>query len=188
MKIAVKVGVLLLGLSAGAAQSQDWSGFYGGLNLDAAGGKMDYGNSGALDNDFSGSGFGAFAGYNLQRGNVVYGGELAFASTDLTDVDVPAESFKNYIDLKGRVGFAAGKALYYGVLGYSFNTYHRDGSAIDSKGDGFAFGFGMDYMVSEKMFVGGELLRRTMINPSNDDYSELRSQVDTLSLRLGMKF
>ena len=58
--------------------AQDWSGFYGGLSLGADAGDMLYrldGNPNGGE-QIDGTRVGLFAGYTMQNGNFVYGGEL----------------------------------------------------------------------------------------------------------------
>lgn len=188
MKSVMSMALLGATMCVGAAQAQDWSGFYGGLSIGRGVGDMDYGADGDFEGDFKGGLNGLFAGYNAQNGNMVYGAELAFGNSSISDVDFPEESYEQTLDLKGRVGYAAGRGLYYGVLGYSRDEYYRDGASIKSTGGGVLFGVGVDYMMTDKVFVGAEYLRRNLKNDANVDYIDLESDIDTLSLRVGMKF
>lgn len=191
MRFTKFVAAIILGLSGvtGAAQAQDWSGYYGGLSFGKGNGDVDYGADGGALDAFEGSVFGGFVGYNMQNGNLVYGGEFAYSKSNVSDVSFPEEAYEDFIDLKGRVGFASGSALYYGVLGYSFDSYFREGSAtIDSTGSGVAFGLGAEFAVGEQFFMGAEVLRRDLSNDANPEYVALDGVIDTVSVRFGMSF
>ncbi len=180
--------LLAAGLSSSVAQAQDWSGFYGGLSLGRATADMDYGDDGSLDADFKGGEMTAFVGYNFQNGPMVYGAELAYSNSGLEDVTDAAETFKSFLDLKGRAGYASGQVLYYGVLGYSKNTYFRTNASINSTGNGLAYGIGAEFAASDRVFVGAEILRRNFQNDRNVDYVGISGDIQTVSIRAGMKF
>lgn len=189
MRISSFAAVIVAGISlSSVAQAQDWSGFYGGLSLGRATADMDYGDDGSVEGDFDGSETTAFLGYNFQNGSLVYGGELAYSRSGLADVVAPVETFKSFIDLKGRLGYAAGQGLFYAVLGYSKNTYFREDASMNSTGNGLAYGIGAEYMVNDKLFVGAEVLRRNFANDANTDYIALSGDVQTVSVRIGMSF
>jgi opacity protein-like surface antigen len=101
-------------------------------------------------------------------------------------IEVEEVSFEALVDLKARVGYTSGPLLAYGVLGYSWNSYTEDG--FSSNGDGLAYGIGLDYDVNGKWFLGAEYLVRDMSNGETDDLAGLEWDVQTLSLRLGLKF
>ena len=102
------------------AAAQDWSGFYAGVYAGNISGDWQHlnpdgsvYNSGPYSSDRIA---GAFAGYNLQRGNMVYGGELAAGrSGDFCFEEFPPECTDTFVDLKGRVGYSTGSVLVYGV-------------------------------------------------------------------------
>lgn len=196
----VKVTLAVFGLAVAAsapAAAQDWSGFYGGLSFssnntaysDAIGGVP------ATSYDLEGNQFGGFLGYNLQRGALVYGGELAYSKGDIeAEAAFPGNQFEKFLDLKARVGYAAGQALFYGTLGWSAGDYRYAGPVTNNpvRADGWALGAGVDFMVSDRIFVGAEYLhRKTEIDEGGiggfPTYSA-EMKTDTLSLRMGMKF
>jgi opacity protein-like surface antigen len=128
------------------APGMDWSGFY-------AGGQLGFGNVGSTD-PFEGEGLlgGVHAGYRMDWGSFVAGAELAFdlASIDLGDVSITT------IDSIGRLGLTGGvdlgRALVYGTVGLA-----RIGGDVDQ--DGNYYGLGMDYALSDRMTVGGQVLK-----------------------------
>lgn len=183
MKNSFKIFALLM-IFPTVAPAQDWSGFYGGLSY--GNGRGPLAAVGTPGYDLDGNVLGVFAGYNMQAGNLVYGGELAYQTGDVYLVGSTNQGIDRLVDLKGRLGYAAGPALIYGVLGYSSNNYFYQSS--DSPGGGAAYGVGVDYQLSERTFIGAEYLRRDMHNDEAIPITEIEPSVSTLSLRLGMKF
>jgi hypothetical protein len=173
-------------VSASAASAQDWSGFY--LGVSAGQGSGDVGvpllsSSDTLDSDVV---YGLFAGYNLQQNSMVYGAELAFNSGDINSQAFPSQGITPLLDLKGKVGLAAGRGLAYGVLGYSTNEAFVTGATSD--GSGVSFGLGYDYQINDAFTIGGEFLSRKMQNDATVDILEVEPDVSTFSLRAAMKF
>jgi outer membrane immunogenic protein len=119
-----------------------WTGFYFGANLGAA-----FGDDSAFlgdDSEFVG---GVHVGYNWQKnGNLVLGleGDVDFAD----DVDYLAT-------IRGRVGFAADRTLFYGTGGVAFL------SADDTSGDsdtltGYVVGGGIEHKIRDNVSLGLE--------------------------------
>lgn len=179
---------LTLLISAGAAAAQDWSGSYGGLSLTNLRGDWQHRNaSGVVYNDGAYSndaGLGLFAGYNFQSGQFVYGAEVAVAQPGgFCFEEYPNECTDRLVDLKARLGFAAGSALVYGVAGMTRADYDLGGTQVLT---GTAYGLGLDFRLSEKYFVGGEVLRREL-DYADQDYKTEHS-INSVSLRFGMSF
>ncbi|NOR61041.1 MAG: outer membrane beta-barrel protein [Rhodobacteraceae bacterium] len=106
-----------------APTGADWSGFYGGANVGFASGNLAnfHANSDVSNNTL----FGVFAGYNMQRGNIVFGGELDYTITPIEPISV-STPLNDTIDAKARVGYALGNALVYGVVGYLARNLNGD--------------------------------------------------------------
>jgi outer membrane immunogenic protein len=179
-------------VAAAPAAGTDWSGFYGGLGYGTTGGSIDF-NSPFYDLT-SGNATSLFAGYLVQRGSIVYGGELAISQASDTYVDLtPAytdEEVDQIIDLKAKVGYATNRVLFYGVLGYSQVEWTTPGapSVGDFETSGFAYGLGADFAATERVSVGVEYLSR---GTSGDSYIAGETadiDLDTLSLRVGLNF
>ena len=175
------------------AQSADWTGFYVGGSYSDTSDEDDLSNGGAFaySLDYDGSGLGLFAGYNMQRGNLVYGAELAATPYTTGNPADHTGTRNHYFDFKGRLGYSAGSALIYGVLGYSTATTVESPGNVDIDTNGINYGVGVDYMVSDRFFMGVELLQRNL----DGDYTtsgfpgwtfDGRSQ--SVSLRGGFKF
>lgn len=185
------------GPSAAAAstgtQSSDWSGFYLGGSIGAVtGGELtitDGIDSETIDLD-SHSPIGGFIGYQVQRGQFVFGGEYAItAAANATFGGGNNEFAAAYGDLKARAGFASGPVLFYGVAGTSALAFVDD-SDQDITGLGFGFGAGADYAVSPNFVIGAEFYSRITEGDINALGTTLDSEVDatTLTFRAAYKF
>lgn len=171
------------------AAAHDWSGPYVGLAYGRASGGFTYSNATSFDLE-SGNIRSIFAGYLMQRGNLVYGGELAYSKgSGITTVGFPLEYVDSMLDLKGKVGVASNRALFYGVLGLSRASYNFDLiPAYDYTATGVSYGIGMDVAVSNRVTVGLEYMnRKTDADvPTTGLTSDL--DVNSLSLRVGLSF
>lgn len=174
------------------ASGVDWSGPYAGLSYSRTSGYMDMAGFGLFDYT-DGRATGGFLGYNVQRGNLVYGGELSFATVSgmvFRDVslggDDPVDSL---LELRGRVGYSLGSALIYGAFGLAKGNYTLNG--IDKPtASGTSLGVGMDYKLTDQVFVGLDYTRRKMdgTNPNPGLPFTFDAPVNSLSLRLGLSF
>lgn len=167
----------------------DWSGVYAGLSYGRGSGDA----SDVLATfDFDrGRAAGAFLGYNVQRGRLVYGGELGYSTvSDMTLVGAGGDdSLDSLLDLSGRLGFSAGKALIYGAVGYSRGemTVNTTDSATIS---GRSLGIGVDYLVTSSVFLGVNYTSRKLDGTAEGGLAgfDIDSTVNTVGLRLGIKF
>jgi len=148
--------------------AQDWSGFYlgGALSHDAITIQGEAPDP-AIHPD--GAGFGLFAGYNIQSGNMVFGAELAAAkhSGEATDGNYmqPATT-KHSLSLRGRIGFAAGKVMPYLALGATRTAWKADhnGSGFaadmaDETATGTSVALGIDWSLNDRSFLRLEVER-----------------------------
>lgn len=169
------------------AAASDWSGLYvGGLV------SIESGDATALNNGSpvnfadmeSTTAFGGFVGYNKQVNAMVFGGELAYTTGDVALVGYPNTIYTDRIDLKARAGYSFGRAMVYGVVGYSFADFDDVGTVHPSSG--LNYGVGVDVMVGERFFVGAEYLMRDL---SGEDGSlGTDGNLDSASIRAGIKF
>ncbi len=173
--------------------SANWAGFYAGGLVSLDGGTYTSSLNGGPPQDpalafDAATGFGGFFGYNIQNGSMVYGGELAFTSSQQVSTNFPGSSFTGSLDAKLRVGQSTGSALIYGVLGYSFNEFVSGGNGNFAT-QGLAFGAGVDVMVTDRIFVGGEFLIRNLA-ADGTEFPQWRLEANTQSLqiRAGIKF
>lgn len=168
------------------AAAQDWTGAYGGLSFASGNGTFE--TVGPVSFPMDGNVKGAFVGYAFQTGNLVYGAELAYQSSDTT-IDAPLFIGNNrLIDVKGRIGYATERALFFGVVGYTSSNFYHGTVNQSSSGSGAAFGLGVDYLLNDRLFVGAEYLHRSMHHDATGILLDIDTEVSTLSIRLGMKF
>lgn len=178
---------------APSAQAADWNGMYAGMAAASATADADFFLNDVQNNgpwESAGSIYGGFAGYNIQSGNFVYGGEVSFMKGELL---APDDSFyDNLLDVKARAGYAAGSALVYGAVGYSsFDISELYAAPESDPLTGFGYGVGIDMMVSETVFAGVEFFTRAidgdLTYPVDPNWSVL-GNATTITARIGMNF
>lgn len=189
--IAMTIVCSQAALAAGHTTT-DWNGAYAGLSALSISDDEVLFQSGTEDItlETSGEGIGLFAGYNLQNGQVVYGGEIAFTPLEVSS-DEHSLSRRNFFDLKGKVGYAVGDILTYATIGYSTATLKEAPGNVDVTTDGFSYGVGIDYMVSGQFFVGAEYLKRNLeTDYTSSGFPDYTGEADNFSiaLRVGMTF
>lgn len=166
----------------------DWTGAYVGLAYGATSGSLDYTPGGSFDLN-NGSGVSIFGGYLVQNGALVYGGELAYTKGSKTHaVGFPTENVSQMLDLKAKLGYATDRVLFYGILGYSSMKYDIPVLPDSFNTNGFNYGIGMDFAVTNQMTVGLEYLAR---NTSGDTFAPGQTadlDVNTISLRVAYRF
>lgn len=176
---------------AAPASSTDWSGPYAGLSYGRFSG--DFTSSvGVMSfpTDYeSSNGPGAFLGYNFQRGQMVYGGELSYSKTSMMIIADGDDFLDSLIDLRGRVGYSVGRALVYGSVGYSRGDLTINGTDNPTV-SGASFGVGVDVKVTQQVFVGIDYTSRNLSgtneNPANT--FDMDTTVKSVGLRVGISF
>lgn len=175
-----------------AASVTDWSGFYLGAAVSAETGDFQYEEFDApvgLLLNTSGTMYGAFAGYNFQRGNIVFGAEVSYSAGSIAIEGFPAFEFTNLIDLNGRVGFAAGRALIYATAGATLGDW-VEGIQGTYAVSGYNYGAGVDFMLTDRIFLGVEYLVRDLsgsYEPLAPDES-FSSENQSIRVRAGITF
>jgi len=172
---------------AAPAAAHDWSGPYVGLSYGRVSG--DISDPGLTYDYDDGNAKGGFVGFNLQRGNFVYGGELGYSSVSGATVLLGGgdDSLDSLLDLRGRVGFAVGKALIYGAFGYSrgnLTINATDGATLS----GTSAGLGADFMVTQRVLFGVDYTSRKLDGRNDLNTFDLESTVNTIGLRVGLSF
>ena len=157
--------------------SADWSGFYAGAQI----GYGDVGsNGGGLDG--SGSLAGIHGGYRWDLGKFVAGAELDYDKTQI-DLGTGADSLDDVARLKLIGGIDLGRSLVYGTAGAAQANATVAGVGLSDTG--YFFGGGIDYSVSDRWTIGGELLQHKF---SNFDGSGVDLDATTVTARVAMKF
>ena len=123
----------------------NWSGLYAGVN----GG---YGSISKNSNINGGFGGGQI-GYNIQRGNIVFGGEADIQGANITASG--ASSLDYFGTVRARAGYAIDRALVYGTGGYAYGGSNCS-NCINKTGDGWAAGGGVEYKFNPTWSVKGE--------------------------------
>ncbi len=181
-------------VSVASPHTTNWGGFYVGGQVSASTGTGMYYENGVL-NPFSatltGKQLGVFAGYNFNVGSFVLGGEAAYSKGQIAFDAFPAYYVDNMFDLKLRAGKSFGPVLVYGVVGGSFGSYTRNTFETLSS-SGFSYGAGVDYQVSDRIFVGLEYLSRDIMSvPSTRRIvpkTTYRQVLGSVQLRVGVRF
>lgn len=171
---------------APAPRPVDWSGFYAGLGAATGSGEIVYdpGSTYDLQDEPIYSGF---IGYNAQRGNLVFGGEL-MASNRLPGAEgFPDERVNMTFEVRARAGYAAGRAMPYLFVGYAQGDY-EDAVADDQTLSGITYGGGVDFMVSENIFAGLEVTRRNLDGDTTVAGQTRDFENTTIGLRVGFRF
>lgn len=174
MKLNTLIIAAALATAPAITFAQDWTGPYAGFQL----GGSDIDVDGApLDGD--GPSYGIFAGYNVQNGGVVYGGEIDY---DVTEYEIAdgAQEVDSTTRIKGRVGTELGGGLAYGTAGVVWAT--SPGLGDDN---GYLLGFGYDLPVTANMSLGAEVLQHEF-----EDYNDsgLDVGVTTVKARVSFSF
>ena len=182
-------------VSVASPHTTNRGGFYIGGQVSASTGTGTYYENGVLNTSLSGTltgkQLGVFAGYNFNVGSFVLGGEAAYSKGQIAFDAFPAYYVDNMLDLKLRAGKSFGPVLVYGVVGGSFASYTRNTFETLSS-SGFSYGAGVDYQVSDRVFVGLEYLSRDIMSvPSTvriAPKTTYRQVLGSVQLRVGMRF
>jgi outer membrane immunogenic protein len=168
--------------------AHDWSGPYVGLGYGRGSGTYVVTPGASYDLD-SGTTTSLFAGYLMQRGSLVFGGELAYSKArGITNPTFATEEVDRIVDLKGKVGVAAGRAMFYGVLGYSSVRYQIPVLSNGFTTKGYSYGLGVDVAMTDKITVGVEYLNRTTDGDTFVPGTTADIDLNTLSVRVGLSF
>jgi outer membrane immunogenic protein len=160
------------------APGLDWSGAYAGVQLGYA--DIDS-NGGGLD----GNGLlgGVHAGYRWDFGTVVAGAELDYDTADIDLGATAGNTLDNVARLKLMAGTELGRSLVYGTAGAARASATVGGA--DLSDTGWFLGAGMDYAISDRMTVGGELLQHQF----NDfDGSGVDLDATTVKAKVSLRF
>jgi outer membrane immunogenic protein len=137
---------VLMSVGAGApALGNDWTGAYGGFQF------------GVLDGEASGAGGGSetagiagfHAGYGVELGGFVVGGEV---DVDLGEISLGDVALDNVARLKLRAGSEVGRSFVYGTAGVA-----RADTSLGVGTGGFA-GIGAGWRLGARTTIGGEVL------------------------------
>ncbi len=179
---------------AAANTGADWGGFYLGATYGTGvGGDMVYSTGGVVGSTYPslepGESYGAFAGYNIQRNKLVFGGELAYSAVNTPGfgpVGFATETFDYFLDGKARIGYAMNKVLVYGFAGYSGGSFTFAGGPSHDV-SGMNYGVGIDVMLGSRFFVGAEYIVRDLEGASSATQTQT-TNIQAMQIRAGLKF
>lgn len=162
----------------------DWAGFYGGAFYGRSSGEMfDFGGPYVLNNDASM--YGLFAGYRHDMGNWVLGAELASTvGMDVKQAAFPTWKFERLTDIKATVGYDMGRALVYASAGYSTSRFNWP-VANSATYDGWNAGVGLDYLITDRTFLGVEYVYRSLERKGVPTWT---GEFGTFQVRAGFNF
>ncbi|HEY0622015.1 porin family protein [Sphingomonas sp.] len=153
-----KIALALVALTAAAtpAFAQDEAAPFTGGHITAIVGydSLDLNTSG-LDNP-DGLAYGAALGYDLQRGNVLFGieGEITGSTAKIESGNTTVARAGRDLYAGGRLGYVFGQTAVYGKVGYT--NARVETSVGDENGDGIRFGGGVEHKFTDKLFLKGE--------------------------------
>ncbi len=131
------------------AQEVDWTGPYAGVEFGQSIADMGKGDDG------KGTAFGLQAGYRQDFGDFILGGEAQYDWTDL-DLGDGAGSVDSLGQLKLDAGYDVGPWLFYGTVGATYARAELNGDDYDQWG--WLAGVGADYLVTDRVVIGAEVL------------------------------
>lgn len=169
------------------AQSSDWTGLYGGAQLDLAHVDLSTIGTGITTNEGNGLMVGATGGYRFDLGTLVLG---ASATLSLGAVDAPPvvgvvpqdPRLSSLATVGVEAGYDLGEFLVFGEIGYSWATL-RDTAGSRRFDSGVQFGIGADYMLTDSVIVGGGISRTDFDGFAGSDVS-----VTSFGLRAAFRF
>ena len=137
-----------------------------------------------------------FLGYNVQRGDMVYGLE-ASAGNHIGVLDARPDGDREVMGirgLRGRVGMVRGDFMFYGALGYAEAIFRvHNGDAFSTRDNetvvtGFSYGVGVEYNAMERWFLGVDLTMREMQGEFRGAPSGVDVENGTFTLRLARRW
>lgn len=160
-----------------APATYDWSGAYVGANAD-----ISYNESLKSTNVSPG----LQAGFNMQSGQIVYGGEVS-ASANNGEYKIGNKKLEQKAtgQLKMRAGYAFDRTLVYGTAGATFACFKSDKCRNKV---GYVVGAGVEYAVSDAVRLNAEWNQEKYDNVESRFDNVLRKwDVTSRSLKVGVK-
>ena len=190
------------------APTFSWTGFYVGAQTGYVWGNADHSYSGGFpsgSSDPEGWIGGAHAGYNIQAGDIVYGIEADIEGGDVSGKFTNAIS-SGSADLnwqgsiRGRLGYASGKALFYVTGGWAFGDFDFNGGPAGNFAGGYSetlngwtLGAGGEFALSNNMTMRLEY-RYTDFGSASGNLSptfpgvRMPVDLDTHAIRAGISY
>ena len=107
---------------------------------------------------------GAFAGFNVQSGNIVWGAEADFQGIAMANADSTARpySLNSTLDAKVRLGYATDQFLFYVAGGASTQDVNGHNDKATYSTYGVNLGIGVDFKATDRVIIGAEFTDRLM--------------------------
>lgn len=162
---------------APVATGGDWGGAYAGVQLG-------YGDVSSTGNALEGNGTigGVHAGYNYDFGQYVIGGEVDWDKANI-DLSNGTGTLDSVARLKLKAGADLGRTLVYGTIGAAQAKATVGAASLSDTG--YFGGIGVNYALSQKWTIGGEVLAHRF---QNFDSSGLDINATTATARASYKF
>ena len=188
-----------------------WAGFYLGANVGAAWGDLTTRDRDENNVTFKNRSTDVFGGgqigFNLQRGNWVFGPEVDLGGMGLSHTAIePGDTHIRsriesgfYGDVTGRLGYAFGPTLLYGKGGFAFteggisNTDVGEFTAKVTGLTGWTAGGGIEYKINPAWSLKAEYLHfdfgsERIVNHSDGDRYDNKLSIDTVKVGVNFHF
>lgn len=136
----------------------------------------------SIGEDGDGATGGVHAGYLMNSGRFVYGGEADYDFSDI-QLDNNAGSIDGIGRLKLKGGYDLGNTLLYATAGAAYSEADINGS--DFNDWGWVGGVGAEYLLTDNVSVGGEILYNDF---GEFDNSDTDVSLTTVSARVSYRF
>lgn len=169
---------------AAVVPAADWTGFYLGAQAGRVDGTLSFAET---DLDASGSSYGLHAGYLHDFGRFVGGAELAWDKLSGVELDgVDGDRDGSVLRAKLLAGYDAGRFLPYATVGYADLSLDGVNGADDAEGNGYFYGLGAKFAVTDKIMLGGEILKNEFSDFNDVDGQDI--DATTFGLNVSFKF
>ena len=206
---------VLTGLTGSAALAQgtyDWSGAYGGFALGYSSADASVAGTVPVVSLFGysadGGLAGGYVGYLWQTDRTVYGIEADIEAWNLSGNDGGAGGVADGFDgnwlasVRGRLGYASGRTLFYGTLGVQFADLDVVQSSVPPAASvatgfsetGWTVGIGFEHAVSDQVSIGVEYrhidigAQATPTNAVSGARTHDLNGLDTIRFRVSYRF
>ncbi len=164
------------------APVSDWTGFYAGAQYGQGSADVEGFGISVDAGDFDA--YGLHAGYLRDFGQYVLGGELSY---DRVEPDEGGED-GDLLRLKARAGADLGRFLPYITIGYGRLSADVEGEDLSE--DGFLYGIGADYKVTDAISLGLEYTKQDFKDVLEDEtgVSGIDLDADLIQIRASYHF
>ncbi len=129
---------------------------------------------------------GGFLGFDFQHGHLVFGIEAQATPQNNPVQGNPTRIHGDLQSLRGRIGYAAGKTLFYGSFGSAQGSFDDAGSNVDLNGQ--VYGLGIEHLITDHIFIGLSADHYVMSGENIMTASNVESEQTILQLRIGFTF